>query len=224
MPGTHAALLLLSDGRLPAGGYAHSGGLEPLIQAGYVKTPDDLADFLQGRAETVGLVTAAVAASACRAVNANDMTGMDELDVEFDARTPSPDLRDVSRRLGRQLVRVMRNINPHPYFDCLPRVPHQPVAMGVAAAAMTLSQRDAALAALYETVSMAAAAAPKLMHIDPFAVHAVLVRLTAKFDVLADAAVEQAQRPARELPANGSLLIDISAGHHARRDRRLFAS
>src|SRR5699024_8992301 len=154
MEQTSAALLLLSDGRLPAGSYAHSGGLEPLIQAGYVKTIDDLAAFLEGRAETVGLVAAAVAASACRLVGEDDRAGMAILDTEFDARTPSPDLRAVSRRLGRQLLRVMHSINPHPHFELLPRAPHQPVVMGVAAAALALSQRDAALATLYETVSM----------------------------------------------------------------------
>src|SRR5699024_283394 len=124
---TRAALLLLSDGRLPAGGYAHSGGVEPLIQAGHVETMDDLAAFLAGRAETVGLVAAAAAASACRLVGEGDSDGMMALDAEFDARTPSPDLRAVSRRLGRQLLRVMHNINPHPHFDLLPHAPHQPV-------------------------------------------------------------------------------------------------
>src|SRR5699024_3442322 len=123
-----------------------------------------------------------------------------------------------------QLLRVMHSINPHPHFELLPRAPHQPVVMGVAAAALALSQRDAALATLYETVSMAAAAAPKLMHIDPFDVHAVLVRLSGQFDALADTAVDYAQRSPQDLPANGSLLIDIPAGHHARRGIRLFAS
>ncbi|MGF7237213.1 MAG: urease accessory protein, partial [Frankia sp.] len=58
------ALLLLADGRLPAGGHAHSGGLEPAVADGSVRTLDDLAAFLSGRLATAGLVSAAFAAAA----------------------------------------------------------------------------------------------------------------------------------------------------------------
>ncbi|MDX6744693.1 urease accessory UreF family protein [Actinocorallia sp. A-T 12471] len=59
-----AHLLMLADSRLPAGGHAHSGGLEPAVTAGAVRTVPDLADFLHGRLWTAGLVVAALAAAA----------------------------------------------------------------------------------------------------------------------------------------------------------------
>jgi urease accessory protein len=60
-----ADLLLLADSRLPAGGHAHSGGLEPAAATGVVATISDLEDFLRGRLATTGLVAAALSATAC---------------------------------------------------------------------------------------------------------------------------------------------------------------
>ncbi|WP_328853917.1 urease accessory protein UreF [Microbispora hainanensis] len=60
-----AALLLLADSRLPAGGHAHSGGVEEAVRRGVVTGTGDLARFLRGRLATAGLVTAALAAAAC---------------------------------------------------------------------------------------------------------------------------------------------------------------
>lgn len=60
-----AALLLLADGRLPAGAYAHSGGLEPAVAAGRVADMAGLERFLIGRTETAGFVAAVFAAVAC---------------------------------------------------------------------------------------------------------------------------------------------------------------
>src|SRR3546814_1292871 len=51
-----AALLLLADGRLPAGGYAHSGGLEPTVHTQGLTDAAGLERFLEGRAATAGLV------------------------------------------------------------------------------------------------------------------------------------------------------------------------
>ncbi|WP_244302035.1 urease accessory protein UreF [Microbispora triticiradicis] len=65
MRGDPAALLLLADSRLPAGGHAHSGGVEEAVRLGTVTDVDDLARFLRGRLATAGLVTAALSAAAC---------------------------------------------------------------------------------------------------------------------------------------------------------------
>ncbi|GGM66366.1 hypothetical protein GCM10010106_10470 [Thermopolyspora flexuosa] len=63
--GASAALLLIADSRLPAGGHAHSGGAEEAVHAGAIAGPEDLARFLRGRLATAGLVAAALAAAAC---------------------------------------------------------------------------------------------------------------------------------------------------------------
>jgi urease accessory protein len=65
-----ATLLVLADGRLPAGGHAHSGGLEAAVAAGRVDGLESLGGFLRGRLATSGVVAAAFAAAACaRAVD-----------------------------------------------------------------------------------------------------------------------------------------------------------
>ncbi|GAA4582189.1 hypothetical protein GCM10023194_16180 [Planotetraspora phitsanulokensis] len=64
-PTGDAALLLLADSRLPAGGHAHSGGAEEAVRLGTITGPEDLARFLRGRLATAGLVSAALAAAAC---------------------------------------------------------------------------------------------------------------------------------------------------------------
>ena len=73
-PAGTAALLILADSRLPAGGHAHSGGLEPAVAAGRLSTVDDLGVFLRGRLRTSGLVAAALAAAACRHARAETVS------------------------------------------------------------------------------------------------------------------------------------------------------
>lgn len=59
--------LLLADSRTPAGGYAHSGGLEAAVEAGLGAA--EVRAFVAARLETVALADAAFAAAACRAAS-----------------------------------------------------------------------------------------------------------------------------------------------------------
>lgn len=77
-----AALLVLADGRFPAGGHAHSGGAEEAVKAGRITGAASLEAFCRGRLHTAGLVAAALAAAA--AVGADPT----RLDAAADARTP----------------------------------------------------------------------------------------------------------------------------------------
>ncbi len=150
-----AALLLLADSRLPAGGHAHSGGAEEACRTGAISGPGDLARFLRGRLATAGRVAAALAWSACAAApnpKSPDMEagipaprGHDaestwrRLDAEADARIASPAQRLASRTQGRLLVRTARRIWPSPVLDdlvkALPDGAHHPIALGATAQA-----------------------------------------------------------------------------------------
>ncbi|WP_405015581.1 urease accessory protein UreF [Kitasatospora sp. NBC_01539] len=217
----NAAMLLLADGRFPAGGHAHSGGAEAAVRAGRVHDAGTLAAFLTGRLHTTGLTTAALAAAA-----ADDGADLAALDEAADARTPSPAQRATSRRLGRQVLRAALAAWPHPALDRLraahPRGAHQPVALGTTALAAGLTPAEAAAVAVYESVNGPATACVRLLGLDPYQVAAVLARLAPQLDAVAGAAAEAARRG--ELPAASSPLLDVYAEQHSSWKVRLFAS
>ncbi|QGN48544.1 urease accessory protein UreF [Micromonospora sp. WMMD558] len=226
--GTRSLLLLLADGRFPAGAHAHSGGLEAAVAAGRVTDLATLAAFLRGRLATAGLVGAAFAAAAHRAVPAGDRAAvLAVLDAELDARTAAPALRTVSRRQGRALLRAGRAIWPDAPFGDLPGGgvgPHQPLVFGLLGAAAGLSRADTALAAAYGTVTGAASAGVRLLGLDPYQVQALLVTLAGACDATAADAGRAADGPPAELPAAAAPLADIHAEVHATWEVRLFAS
>ncbi|MFZ4181152.1 urease accessory protein UreF [Streptomyces pseudogriseolus] len=223
---SRAALLVLADGRFPAGGHAHSGGAEAAVHAGRITGAETLEDFCRGRLHTTGLVSAALAASAALGVDPA------ALDAAADARTPSPALRAAARKLGRQLLRAARATWPGAELDALarrfPKGAHQPVVLGVAARAAGLGPEDAAHCALYESVGGSATATVRLLSLDPFDATAVLARLAPETDRVAETAVRAAHRATTEgvdaLPASSAPLLELYAEAHAARTGRLFAS
>ncbi|KKD03335.1 urease accessory protein UreF [Streptomyces sp. WM6386] len=223
---SRGALLVLADGRFPAGGHAHSGGAEAAVKGGRITGAASLEAFCRGRLQTAGLVSASLAAAA--------VLGVDpvELDAAADARTPSPALRVAARKLGRQLMRAARATWPSGELDALarefPKGAHQPVVLGVTARAAGLDAVDAAYCAAYESVSGPASATVRLLSLDPFDATGVLARLAPELDRVADRAVEAGRRVRGEgvgaLPAASAPLLEISAELHAAWPVRLFAS
>ncbi|MCX4618823.1 urease accessory protein UreF [Streptomyces albogriseolus] len=223
---SRGALLVLADGRFPAGGHAHSGGAEAAVHAGAISGAASLEDFCRGRLHTTGRVSAALAASAALGVD------LAALDAAADARTPSPALRAAARKLGRQLLRAARATWPCPELEALarrfPKGAHQPVVLGAAARAAGLGPEDAAHCALYESIGGPATATVRLLGLDPFDATAVLARLAPEADRVAETAVRAAHRVAAEgvdaLPAASAPLLELFAEAHAVRAGRLFAS
>jgi urease accessory protein len=212
------ALLLLADSRLPAGGHAHSGGVEAAVAAGSIRDVSTLERFLRGRLATVGRVSAAATAMVTQRCG----LAVSDVDDALDARTASPALRSVSRAQGRALLRAGRALWPLPPVHS--QAPHQSVALGIVAAAAGISSREAAGVAAYGSVAGPAGAAVRLLGLDPYATHAVLARLTPAIDDLADAAVSTMDGSADDLPAATAPLLDIHAEDHATWEVRLFAS
>jgi urease accessory protein len=213
---TRLAQLLLADGRFPAGGYAHSGGLEA---AGI--GPGELQAFLAARLEAVAGPEAALAVAAARA---DGLGGLLALDAEADARTPSPPLRAASRRLGSQLLRTAATVWPgEPLVAAYreqslstPRV----VAFGLVASLAGLDDAAVAQTFLYDDAAMVAAAAVKLLPVDAATTARWLVELEPLIERLAAAAVA-AEQP---LPAPFAPRLDLLSLAHAAREGKLFAS
>lgn len=220
-----AALLLLADSRLPAGGHAHSGGIEAAVGAGLVGGTADLEAFLRGRLATAGRQAAAVAAYACRLAGDPDraaaVAAWDRLDVEASARMPSPAQRDASRALGRALLRVASRAWAFPPLALLGARPHHAVVLGASTAAAGGGPAEAALLAATASVAGPASAALRLLGLDPVALTALQARLAVAVDALAAEPV--AEDPA-DLPAPGAPMLDVLAQTHATSEVRLFAS
>lgn len=223
---SRAALLVLADGRFPAGGHAHSGGAEAAVKAGRITGAASLEDFCRGRLHTTGLVSAALAAAAALGVDPV------ELDSAADARTPSDALRVAARRLGRQLMRAGRATWPSGELESLarefPKGAHQPVVLGVTARAAGLGPDDAAYCSAYESLSGPASATVRLLSLDPFDATGVLARLAPELDLVAQQAAVAARRVLDDgvdaLPAASAPLLEIGAEAHAAWPVRLFAS
>ncbi|MBB4921409.1 urease accessory protein UreF [Kitasatospora kifunensis] len=218
----YATVLLLADGRFPAGGHAHSGGVEAAVAAGAIGDPATLAAFLAGRLHTTGLTGAALAAAAAG--------GLDpaRLDEAADARTPSPALRAASRRLGRQLLRAARACWSDPLLAGAAEA-HHSVVLGLVARAAGLDPAQAAMIAAHESVNGPATAAVRLLGLDPYQVIAQLARLAPAVDTVAAQATEAAAAAVRSgevdlLPSASAPLLDLYAERHDSWKVKLFAS
>ncbi len=228
-----AVLLLLADSRLPAGGHAHSGGVEAAVGAGLVHDEQSLLDFLDGRLQTAGLVAAALAAAACAAVTGVPGAGPVEpplagsrlaaLDAEADARTPSPALRAASRAQGRALLRAAAALVSAPLPVGRPD-PHHAVVLGATAAALGLPPHQAGLLAASAAVSGPASAALRLLGLDPLGVTRVQAELAGAIDRVARVVARCPGSGGERLPASAAPMLDLLAERHAARQVRLFAS
>lgn len=261
-------LLLLADGRFPAGGHAYSAGTESAVRYGDVTDAASLERFLVGRLATVGVVDAAFAARTAAACLAAPGTVPDtlpqtppqtvlqdtcadrarflppdpgtepvaghrrgsraipaagsgavlaELDGEYAARVVSARARTVSRRLGRQLLRAVGAVWPDrlPVGDV-----HQPIALGLAVAAVGAAPHEAAALAYHHLASAVTTAAVRMLGIDPLAAAAV------QASALADPPIDPgwATCDPADLPALGSSLGEILAEDHGQWDARLFVA
>lgn len=221
------SLLLLADGRFPAGGHAHSAGAEAAVGDGRVRDVASLEAFTLGRLWSVGLTDAALAAATVRTLLVGGPS-LAELDAEADARLPVRSLRTASRRLGRQVVRVAARCWPDAVLvdlvDVHPDGAHQPVATGGVAVAAGLDERGAATLVAHHSIATPTQAAVKLLGLDPFEVTALAARLGDEAELVVDAAVTAAEGALAGLPARTSPLLDVAAVEHHGWPVRMFAT
>ena len=219
-----AALMLLVDGRFPAGGHAYSAGVEAAVSIGDVVDVASLERYLHGRLATTGRVDAAFAAHTCaRAVDLAAIAG--DLDEEYSARVLSPYLRNTSRRLGRQLLRAAARIWPSDGVDAVSATrggPHQPIALGAVVAAAGGSPADAAALAFHHVGAAVTSAAVRLLGLDPIELAAVQAGAGRTVDAgRHDWGAWSAGSPP-DLPACGGSLTEILGQRHGGLDARLF--
>lgn len=224
----NAAFALLADGRFPAGGHAHSAGVEEAVHDGRVRDLADLEELVRGRLRTTGLVEAALAAATVLRLVRGTAEELLVLDAEADARLPAPALRAASRRLGRQLVRAASACWPSVLLaeltGAFPDGAHQPVTLGAVCVSAGLDVTDAARLAVHHAVSTPVQAGVRLLGLDPFAAAALTARLADEAATVVGEALVAAAGALRDLPAATGPALDIAASAHAGRDGTLFAT
>ena len=229
------SVLLLADGRFPAGGHAHSAGIEAAVSDGRVHDVVTLEEYVRGRLWTAGLTDAALAEAtvtrlraAAGAGTSAVLTALAALDDEADARAVAPPVRAASRRLGAQLVRAAERCWPGAVLAAVrsvhPAGAHQAVAYGGVAVAAGAGTGDAAMLVVHHAMTTPAQAAVRLLGLDPFEATAVVARLSGEATAVVADAMAAAVGPLEGLPCPTGTLVDIAAMHHAASERRLFAT
>ncbi|MET0627534.1 MAG: urease accessory UreF family protein [Acidimicrobiia bacterium] len=227
------ATLLLADGRFPAGGHAHSGGVEAAVSDGRVHDIASLAAYVRGRLHTAGLTDAALAVATARRLDPDGTADpprvvLRVLDAEADARMLAPPLRHASRRLGRQLVRVASRCWASPIWaDVALAAPdglHQACTWGVVGRVAGIDDGEVARLAVHHAVSTPAQAGVRLLGLDPFAVAGVLAAVQADGEAVARRAVVAGRGALHDLPAGTGPVVEIAAVEHATWDMRMFTT
>jgi len=221
-------LLQLADGLFPAGAYAHSFGLETAVQEGDVRGAPDVLGFLRVLLEHgAGTSDAVAAAAAVRAAGEPTLAAALAIDETLDAMKPAAELREASRQMGRQTLRVAAQLHPAAsvarLFAAVERAEtpgHHALAFGLAAAAAGAGPREAAAGLLYSTAAAVVGAALRLLPLGQLEGQRVLGAVRPEIARLATrAAASRLEELGAFTPA-----LEIAAMRHARLDARLFRS
>lgn len=213
-------LLQANDTAYPSGSYAHSFGLEELVECGVVKSADDLENFLE-RQVLPALFTFEIPffARAHAAVVAGELETLLEIDAELDAWRIPAELRDASRRIGSQRLELLARLDPTPlvlrYQEISPRS-HHLVVTALELASLPVGQ--AARAFAFQAIVALTAASMKLMRIGQTACQQIARRSLVKLGERLDVSLSQ--------PVDGwfNPLLEIASLRHARAHARLFIS
>lgn len=218
-------LLQTSDALYPTGAYAHSHGLEGLVEAGLVTVAADLERYL---AESfLPQLIHAELPWVFLAHAATEIPRLCELDAACRAQRATRELREASSRIGSQRLRLAADAEGHPLLRLLVReletgafTGQAPVVAGVVAAGAGVGADAAATAHAYQAVSGQLGAAMKLIRLGQQGAQQILTRL---LPALAGAATQASAIPEAEIgwfaPA-----VDIASARHESAYTRLFIS
>lgn len=219
-------LAMLADARLPTGAHAHSAGLEAMVLGGLDAA--EIPDYLRARLRTVTATEAGTAILARHAWLAGTPGAVEAVTAHWAARTPSHHARAASERLGRGYARLARRLwagalspDATAVRGCRSDLRYpRPVVLGVVAAVTGLEPGDVARLVAYDDVQTVAAAALKLLPLDPLDTASWLLDLDAEIADLV--AVVVGLTDPGQLPAGAAPRLDHLVGVHAHASRRLF--
>lgn len=221
-------LLQAGDSFYPTGSYAHSFGLEGLVQEGVVHDRATLREFLRLSAlPALRQAELPLAAHAWRALGEENWKQVGELCRLSSALKTSREARTATENIGRQRTELMAALRPHPLAEAYLK---RAVAEGwpfSAAVAAALEGRvlGAPLPAVlggvyYASLAAMLSAAMKLLRLGQNASQLLLTELLKE----APAIIAAAERV--PLPEIGwfNPWLDIAAARHETADSRMFIS
>jgi len=222
------ALLQFADGLFPAGGFAHSFGLETYVQEGRVRDRGGLEAFVAAHLEgSAGPCDAVAVASATRMAAAADVAGIVSLDERLDAMKCVPEFRAASRQMGRQTLRAAAALGDDPVLgELLHAVDdglapgHHAVAFGWALGRAGADPERAAAAYLYSTAALLVGAGLRLIALGQIDGQRALAAMRPRIERLAAAAAAKTIDDMWSFNPG----LELAGLRHAALDMRLFRS
>jgi urease accessory protein len=222
------SLLQFSDGLFPAGVYAHSFGLESCVQAGEVRDAAGVEEFLRAYLEGCAAPTDAVALVCARRAAANEnVTSCLALDETLEAIKAPSELRDASRQMGRQTLRVATHLACHPLLEEFGKAVadeitpgHHPIIFGMIGGIFEWNALEMTSAYLYSTSAALAGAALRLLPLGQLAGQRIVWNVKPLIVALA----EEAQKKQEVDMCSFAPVLEIASMRHASLDARLFRS
>lgn len=222
------ALLQAGDSFYPTGSYAHSFGLEGLVQEGVVRDRATLREFLfQAVLPSLKQVELPIAVHAWEALGARDWKRVGEICVLASALKTSREARLASENIGRQraeLVAALRGDECAKEYLARAKEGGWPFSASVSAALegrAAGAPREAVLAGVvYSTVAAIVSAAMKLLRLGQNASQTLLTEALGE----APAVIAAAERVPMEEIGWFNPWLDIAAARHETADARMFIS
>lgn len=221
-------LLQFSDGLFPAGAYAHSFGLETCVQSGRVKNGDDVASFLRAYLEgSAAPMDAITALCSRRAAIERDIHSCFRLDQMLEALKTAAELRESSRQMGRQTLRILKELSTDALVASFASEvesgtahSHHPVVFGIVAGILDWPSRETASAFLYATSATIVGASLRLLSLGQLAGQRILWNVGPLITALTESLLSKTEDDMWSFTPE----LEIAAMRHESLDARLFRS
>lgn len=213
-------LLQANDSSYPSGAYAHSFGLEELVNSGVITKAADLEQFLM-RQVLPALIAFEIPmfARAHHAAKRQDLDALLSLDAELDAWRIPHETREASRRIGSQRLDLLATLDDSAsitsFRTACPRG-HHLIVTAIELSHVTIAA--AARAFAYQSIVGLTAASMKLIRIGQTACQRILRRTLDLLGTQIDTALHS------EPDGWFNPLLEIASLRHARSNERLFIS
>jgi urease accessory protein len=222
------SLLQFTDGLFPAGAYAHSFGMEFCVQSGEVCDAMGVEAFLCAYLEGCAGPTDAVALLCARRAAADkNLASCLALDEMLDAVKMPSELRDASRQMGRQTLRVATHLPCHPFLEELGKAVanesapgHHAIVFGTIGGILGWDPLDMASAYLYSTSAALVGAALRLLPLGQLTGQRIVWNVKPIIAALAEEAQRKNERDMWSFVPG----LEIASMRHALLDARLFRS